>query len=325
MNLPAPKLSVGLPVYNGENYLPKALDTLLAQTFTDFEIIISDNGSTDRTAEICRDYAARDERIRLYREEHNRGAAWNFNRVFELARGAFFKWASHDDYLAPRFLERCLTALEAEPDAVLAFCYAEIIDANEQKIETYPVRLNTSSPNPLTRFFDLLMEWHLCMDIFGVIRREALQKTPLLGYYAHGDGILLERLALMGRFITIPEILFYSRKHADQSMNLYGVYRKGHNDYHSYTLWFDPSKAGRIVLPTWRMLAERVSTLDRAGITPPQRALGYAFLLRWAIRQRMPLVYDLIVAARRLLQKTTPTPGFPSRIPDENRIHQSTH
>src|SRR5688572_10868700 len=98
-----PRVSIGLPVYNGENYLAEAIDSILAQTFEDFELIISDNASTDRTQEICEAYAAKDGRIRYYRSEVNKGSAWNFNRVFELARGEYFKWAAHDDYIAPEY------------------------------------------------------------------------------------------------------------------------------------------------------------------------------------------------------------------------------
>src|SRR5690242_6344650 len=104
MGTTSPKVSIGLPVYNGERFLAEAIDSVLAQTFTDFELIISDNASTDRTPEICKAYAEKDSRIRYYRNEENQGASWNFNRVFELSRGMCFQWLAHDDYIAPGFL-----------------------------------------------------------------------------------------------------------------------------------------------------------------------------------------------------------------------------
>src|SRR5688572_7662493 len=116
-----PKVSIGLPVYNGENYLSQALDSLLGQTYSDFELIISDNGSTDRTQEICRAYAIKDRRVRYFRSATNRGAAWNFNNVFALSSGKYFKWAAHDDICAPEFLERCLEVLECDPGIVVCF------------------------------------------------------------------------------------------------------------------------------------------------------------------------------------------------------------
>jgi glycosyltransferase involved in cell wall biosynthesis len=87
-----PRVSIGLPVFNGEKYLAEALDSILSQTYRDFKLIISDNASTDRTEQICREYAAKDRRIRYYRNEKNIGAPKNFNRVFELSSGKYFRW-----------------------------------------------------------------------------------------------------------------------------------------------------------------------------------------------------------------------------------------
>ena len=96
MHRDVPLVSIGMPVFNGEDYVEAALDSILTQTFTNFELIISDNASTDRTEEICNDFADSDDRIRYYRQEKNLGAAANFNRVFELSSGKYFKWAAHD-------------------------------------------------------------------------------------------------------------------------------------------------------------------------------------------------------------------------------------
>jgi glycosyltransferase involved in cell wall biosynthesis len=116
-----PKVSIGMPVYNGENFIVESLDALFAQTFTDFELIICDNASTDRTGEICREYAARDARIRYCRNETNIGASANYNLTFELARGDYFKWAAHDDICAPTYVERCVEALDRDPGVALAY------------------------------------------------------------------------------------------------------------------------------------------------------------------------------------------------------------
>ncbi len=299
MSVHLPRVSIGVPVYNGEAYLTAALDSILAQTFTDYEIILSDNGSTDATAEIARAYAARDNRIHFYRVEENLGAAWNFNRVFTLARGQYFKWAAHDDLLAPTFLHSCVAVLDHNPRVVLAYPWIEIIDDQTQVIDHYRIHLHTQSARPLQRFRDLLIEWHLCYEIFGLIRADALRQTPLMGNYGHGDGILLERLALLGPFYEIPQPLFFARKHARQSMNMFGVYQKGENNYHQYTLWFDPSKSGKIIFPTWRMLQERLLTLKIAPFTGKDRWMAYAYLAKWIRRKRRPLFFDLQFAARQ--------------------------
>ena len=114
-----PAVSIGLPVYNGEAFLARALDSLLAQTFADFEIVVSDNASTDATAEICAAYAERDPRIRYHRHARNGGAAANYNFTVEMARGAYFKWMAHDDLVAPGFLQTCMDAFARAPESVV--------------------------------------------------------------------------------------------------------------------------------------------------------------------------------------------------------------
>ena len=121
MNDRIPKVSIGMPVLNGENYIEPAIRSILAQTYSDFELIISDNASQDRTEEICLYYAKKDRRIRYHRNDSNIGAARNFNRTVELAKGQYFKWAAHDDTLAPEYLEKCLEVLEQDESLILCF------------------------------------------------------------------------------------------------------------------------------------------------------------------------------------------------------------
>lgn len=111
---PSPKVSIGMPVYNGEKYIREALDSLLAQTFTDFELIISDNASTDGTEAICREYVARDLRIRYVRQSENRGAAANFQFVLDESRGDYFMWAAADDSWLPTFLTESVGVLDTD-------------------------------------------------------------------------------------------------------------------------------------------------------------------------------------------------------------------
>src|SRR5262249_44963466 len=124
----SPLVSIGLPVYNGERFLGTCLDSLLAQTYANLEIVISDNASTDGTPALCEEYAARDPRIRFVRSDRNRGAAWNHNQVASMARGVYFRWCGADDALDPRFIEACVATLESQRDAVLAFPLSIVID-----------------------------------------------------------------------------------------------------------------------------------------------------------------------------------------------------
>ena len=129
-----PRLSIGVPVYNEERYLDGCIRSLLAQTFTDFEIIICDNASTDGTFEIAQEWAQKDARISAHRAERNLGAAPNFNWCFELARGELFKWAAADDLVKPDYLEKCIAALDAHPESHLAYSGAYDIDAEGEII-----------------------------------------------------------------------------------------------------------------------------------------------------------------------------------------------
>ncbi|MCP4429173.1 MAG: glycosyltransferase family 2 protein [Chloroflexi bacterium] len=294
-------ISVGLPVYNGENYVEEAIKAILAQTYANFELIISDNASTDSTQAICEAYAAQDPRIHYYRAETNKGATWNFNRVVELATGKYFKWAAHDDVVAPTFLEKCADVLEQDPSVSVCYTKVQFIDENGDLSDTYDVKLNTDSPDPRRRFRQLLMEWHLCFEIFGLLRIEQLRKTPLMGDYSHGDGVLLERLAFQGWFYEAPETLFFSRRHSEQSMNVFGVFA-GENDYHRYAEWFNPSKKGTIILPTWRMLKEHFLAVWQSGLSWRNLIYCYLYLGRWVIRRRKPLLFDLRLAAKQILQ-----------------------
>lgn len=302
-----PRISLGLPVYNGEPYLAEAVEAVLSQSFEDFELIISDNASTDCTPSICRAYAQQDPRIRYYRNEQNLGAARNFNIVVEQAKGDYFKWVAHDDLMAPTYLEKCVAVLDQHPEAVIAYSQVEVIDDDGNFLHDYRVKLRTDSEKASHRFHDLLLEWHLCFEIFGLIRTKQLRQTGLIGNFGHGDGVLLEQLCFLGQFHQIPEILFFSRKHQNQSMNVYGVYEDGDNDYHHYTAWFDTSKKGKIIFPTWRLLWERLQTIWQPTLSLADRWRCHLYVAKWTVRQRKPLFFDLIIATKQLWYHLQPS------------------
>jgi glycosyltransferase involved in cell wall biosynthesis len=267
-----PTLGIGLPVYNGELYLRQALDSLLEQSFTDYELVILDNASSDGTAAIALEYAARDDRIRYHQNAANIGAARNFNLAFELTSGRYFKWAADDDLMVPSFLERCVAALEDEPRSVLACAKARIIDELGEPVVDYDPGFSTDAARASVRFASMLTE-HKCFQIFGVIRRDALEQTRLIGLHAHGDGVLLAHLALLGRFVEIPEILFLSRRHPGHSSRMIG-------DYWSYAAWFDPANGNKRIFPHVRMFAEYARVVMRAPLTPPERLAAAGELMR---------------------------------------------
>ena len=305
MTARAPRVSLGLPVFNGERFLAATLDSLLGQTFEDFELIISDNASTDRTQAICRDYASRDSRVRYHRRSHNAGAAANFNRCFELATGEYFKWAASDDLLEPRFLECCVRKLDEDAGAALAYTKARIIDDESREVRSYEHKLPTDSTSPIARY-SALLEGHKCFEVFGLIRRETLEQTPLIGAYAHGDGVLLTRLAFLGRFEQLPEYLFLPRRHAEQSMSMLGDYRR-------YAEWFDPRLGRRMVFPYWRIYYEFYRSIGMSPLGWRDRLRCFRRFARWAWIRRREFVSDIAFNLRRLARRPAPDAGAVQR------------
>lgn len=289
-----PVVSVGLPVYNGEKYLREAIESILAQSFEDFEFIIADNASIDRTEEICRRYAAQDSRIRYYRNEKNLGGALNFNYVFELSKGKYFKWAAHDDVCAPDLLSKCVAILDQDPSIVLCKPKAKAIDEKGNFLKNYDLPLvNVSSDRPQDRFANLILVRHGAFAIFGLIKASVLRKTPLIGPYVGSDTNLLAELGLLGRFYEIPEYLLFIRSHPERSVE---------RGPHDRLYWFDPSRAGQITFVCWRRFLEYMKSIHRVPLNWSEQRDCYCHMLRWLGMHWRKLGGDLKVATARLLR-----------------------
>lgn len=213
-----PRLSIGLPVRNGATTLEAALRSLLAQSFGDFELLISDNASTDDTEAIGRSFAAADRRVRYERTPGNIGMAPNFNRVFARTRGALFKWATSDDVCLPGYLAACISVLDTRPDVVLAYARTQFIDAEGRTLPITDAGWHLPQESPADRFIRVLGAEHWVNSILGVIRRSALSRTRRLPNYPGGDHALLGELCLMGKLVEVPEVLYHRRLH-DRSMS----------------------------------------------------------------------------------------------------------
>lgn len=207
-----PLVSIGMPVYNGERFIREALDSLLAQDYENFELIISDNASIDGTQEICLEYAGRDKRIRYIRNEENTGAIKNFNYVFRLSEGEFFMWAASDDRWHSRFISRCLETIRSDSSIVLVYPQAVLIDVKGRSYGIMPGRLDTRDYDPVSRFNLAMWGYIYGNHIYGLIRAEALAKTRLFQSMFSPDRILLAELSLLGAFAHIPEPLFFRRR-----------------------------------------------------------------------------------------------------------------
>jgi len=230
----APTVSVGLPVFNGADYVAEAIASILGQTYEDFELLIQDNASTDQTEAICREFARRDSRVSYVRNPENLGAIPNYNLVFERASGRYFKWAAHDDVCAPTFLERCVEVLEADPSVVLCSGQTRLINDDGSPVthdrergcfvtrHGAPVGVidpehRAEGTDPAKRFWDILVRTMRTFEIFGLVRSDVLSRTGLHGNYYGSDKVLLAELSLHGRFQLLPEVLLYRRCHPSQS------------------------------------------------------------------------------------------------------------
>ena len=210
----APRVSVGLPVFNGERYLASAIELVLDQDFADLELVVCDNASTDRTSEICEEYARRDPRVRYHRNPRNLGAGPNYDRCFALARGEYFKWMAHDDRLAPDYQSRTVAALDAAPGAVLCTTGITEIGPDDRVRRVYRNAFpGIDAPGPARRLGALIHARHECEDFFGLYRRAALAGSSLHGTYSGSDRVLLAELALRGPWTAVPEPLFLHREH----------------------------------------------------------------------------------------------------------------
>ena len=262
MSYGKPRVSIGMPVYNSERFLPETLDSLLTQTFADFELIISDNASADRTEEICRTYAAQDRRIRYLRNETNIGVYKNFNRVFLASSGEYFKWACADDVCHNNLVARCLEVLENDPNVVLVYAKARFIDEAGKSLERADPGWNLQSDAAVERLRYVIYARHVINAFSGLMRTTELAKTRLFPTYKIGDYRLLGDLSLRGKFFEIPEYLFFRRIHQNAS---------GQTPNGEWQKEYLPERYGRPGLPSWRICFDYLTIVMRSQLKVSQK------------------------------------------------------
>ncbi len=215
---PAPLISVGMPVFNAGQWLAQAIESVQAQTRSDWELLISDNGSTDDTASIAQHYARADGRIRCHRFHSNRGLTANWNIVAREACGRYFKWLSGTDRMAPELLARGVAVLEARPEVVLVFGRTRWIDEIGHPMSLCELDFPVSDARPCERFLRQAANLSVNNQInAGLIRTQALRRTRLLADYPSSDLVLMAELALQGPFVLLPDELFQRRAGRDFS------------------------------------------------------------------------------------------------------------
>ena len=286
-----PAVSIGLPVYNGAALLPKAIESLLAQDFGDYEVIVSDNASDDETPEIVKAYAAEDPRISYVRNPSNIGLVANFNRVVELSRGPLFKWATHDDWCDPTFLGSCVEVLRTQPDAVVGCSAVAIHDERGALLETWRPDVDFAADSAVVRAQHMVWYSGETHPMFGVIRREALVRTSLMQSFLGASRVMLTELSLLGRIVVLPDPLYH-----------YTYYRPIGR---TYSVHNDPTNVGKLPLRTWRLGREHFMTVLRADLRPADKArLEGHVVARFGVHDARRLAAELYHSGRIIAART---------------------
>ena len=295
----AKRVSIGMPVFNGERYVARAIESALNQDFEDFELIISDNASTDGTEDICREFQKADSRITYVRHPRNIGAAKNYNYVFSIADGEFFNWLAHDDILLPRFLSECLNAFNAEDrSTVLVYPPFRYIDAHGHALpDAAPRCVETNASTPGRRVLQTLDALGTVTSIFGLFRRETLAKTRLIGSYIASDYVLLVECALLGKIIRLPgDVQFERRLHAEGS-------QRANRTADEVAKWFDPeAKADK--RPSRRLTREYLNSILITPDVPFSGRISALWYLAYQ-RTRQKSQVQLKKRRRRWTKKVT--------------------
>lgn len=281
-----PLVSIAIPAYNCERYIAQSIESLLNQSFRDFELVISDNASTDGTEAICRRYEAQDARVRYVRRTENIGGPGNFRYVFSLCSGKYHKWSTADDYWHPEFLREAVQVLETQPDVVLCYPKTQLIDADGRKIEEYQDNLELADPSPRQRFRDLYRLIGLCNAHLGLLRRDAMQRTKLIAGHLASDVDFLAEMALLGKFHVLDDVRFYRRFHAASSS-------WARADAKHQAAYYAPQAKGMSTVGTWKRFAFRLGLVARSPVSAADKIALSIDILRQMRYDRGVLMREL--------------------------------
>jgi glycosyltransferase involved in cell wall biosynthesis len=285
-----PRVSIGLPVYNGGAHLEQAVRSYLEQDFEDLELLVSDNASTDDTEEICRQFARDDVRVRYVRLTVNHGAVANFNRVFRMARGEYFKWAAHDDWCRESYVSRCVEVLDSSPGVVL--CQTDACFVLEDGAERCLERYDLTAPDPVRRFNHILWRLDSTYTLFGLTRSRVLAATPLLTRDVGSDRVLIGNLGLLGQFRQIPEVLLYL-----------GEARAQRSIPRDSTYWA-PENAHRLTLLSLRLAKGFADVVVNSDLGPADKGLLLASIwARYGIGNLPRLAYESYLTAGEIVHR----------------------
>jgi glycosyltransferase involved in cell wall biosynthesis len=285
----------GLPVYNGQKYIAAAIESHLAQSFGDFELVISDNGSTDATPDICAEYARKDERVTLLRSPENRGILWNHRRVMESidSPDLYFRWAGADDIVEPRLFEEMVRILDTRPEVGCVVPDTRNIDETGQVIGTMPRSLDLQSPDVCRRAHDVLVAKYQHVIAYGLLRASTLCAMRTGPHYPGWDAVFTWEFALRGLMVQTDGVHLLRRFHTGSISRV--------KTAKELRKWVEPNAKAGMSFPHWTWTYEYVRTLMAAPMTTGERLRIARFLARVTIWKRGNLMRDVTQAIRRSL------------------------
>lgn len=290
-----PRVTIGLPLYNGQRFVAQTLDSLLAQDFADFEIVVSDNASTDHSVAVVEGYTQRDARVRLVRQPVNLGANGNFSAVVHEARGEYFKWATCSDLCNPGFLRACVDLLDGQPQAVLAAPRTFIFTDDPSQAQAYPHDIEVRDSRPSQRFIRVNQTLKLNNAMNGLIRTAALrQLRPPIDHYIKADLVMISCLAMQGEFHIAEGAHFLRRMDPETATSLMSVEDDRKHHY--------PVMSAKALLPTWRLYLGWLRYVRQAPVPPQERRAAMAHVLHMGKWERSSFARDLVSAAGYLLR-----------------------
>lgn len=282
---PGPLVTIGLPVYNGEQYIAQSIECLLAQTFRDFVILISDNASIDRTSEICQQYASQDPRIRYHRNDSNVGMPGNYNLTFSMARSKYFRWATADDYCDREMLQDAVNVMEGDPSLALCYPRAIFVDENGKELYRWKDDLHLLQDDPASRFRAVVK--HICRvhHHLGLMRTDCMRRTGLFAKHVSSDIGFVAEMSLYGKFYQIEKHQFFRRMHEDSSSWSTNDHRHQARTYHA-------ARAGYLPFSRVRFHRRFVRAVRRSPLGLGDRLYLYAFLFAHAVSDRRRLTRE---------------------------------
>ncbi len=282
-----PRVSIGIPIFNGAKTIADTLDSLLAQTYTDFEIVVSDNASTDNSVTIVTAYQKRDSRIRLIKQQKNIGANGNFSAVVDAARGEYFKWATCSDLCSTNFLEACVRMLDQSPEVVLAAPRTRLFTTHPSEASEYDGDIEVRKPTAIARFLELIETLKLNNAMNGLIRIKDLRcRHPVIDHFMKADIVMVSCLAMQGQFAIARDAIFLRRMDPCTSTSLMNPEDDMKHHY--------PVMTRKALFPTWRLYLGWWRAIRQTPISGSDKRRAMLHVLKMCRWEQREMFEDLV-------------------------------